>query len=109
MRPRDRVLLALNHCEPDYVPFDLGGTDVTGINRHVYRSLLPLLGLDVPEEIPILDVVQQIASIDEKALLRLEAHCRAVFPNNPANWQLEVYEDNGNEVFRDEQWMLFEL
>jgi uroporphyrinogen decarboxylase len=102
MRPRDRVISALNHREPDCVPFDLGGTDVTGINCHVYRSLLPLLGLDVPKEIPILDIVQQIANIDEKALHQLQAHCRAVFPNSPSNWKLEVFEDNGNEVFKDE-------
>ena len=31
MDSRERTLLALNHQEPDRVPFDMGGTVVTGI------------------------------------------------------------------------------
>lgn len=31
MNSRERVLLALNHKEPDRVPYDMGGTVVTGI------------------------------------------------------------------------------
>ena len=35
----DRVLTALEHREPDRVPFDLGGTLVTGINIRALRAL----------------------------------------------------------------------
>ena len=31
MNSRQRVLLSLNHEEPDRVPYDMGGTVVTGI------------------------------------------------------------------------------
>ena len=39
MNSRERVLAALNHKEPDRVPFDLGGTVVTGIHYKAYTAL----------------------------------------------------------------------
>ena len=36
---RERVRFALEYKEPDRVPFDLGGTAVTGIQTHAYRRL----------------------------------------------------------------------
>ena len=83
MKLRDRVLRALDHREPDHVPLDFGGTDVTGINAQAYRAVLPLLGLESPEDIPLMDIVQQLAAMDEEALQRLESHCRPIFP-----WQI---------------------
>jgi len=41
---RSRVEAALNHREPDRVPYDLGGTVLTGINQHAYRRLRRFLG-----------------------------------------------------------------
>ena len=38
MNSRERVLSALNHREPDRVPFDMGGTVVTGINVKAYQE-----------------------------------------------------------------------
>jgi len=32
MNSRERILMALNHKEPDRVPFDLASTHVTSIN-----------------------------------------------------------------------------
>lgn len=102
MRPRDRILTSLNHVEPDYIPIDIGGTDVTGINAQAYRELLPLLGFNIPGEIPILDPVQQLAEIDEAILRKLNAHCRPIYPNNPSDWQFEVHRDADFEWFVDE-------
>jgi len=45
MTSRDRVLTALAHQEPDRVPVDLAGTDVTGILYGAYRRLRPRFGL----------------------------------------------------------------
>ena len=98
MLPRERVLAALAHQEPDHVPLDIGGTDVTGINVQCYRRLLPALGFAPPSSIPILDPVQQLAQADEFVLRKLDAHCRAVFPNAPSTWQLAI--DQGAEESR---------
>jgi len=45
MNSRERTLLSLNHKEPDRVPFDMGGTVVTGIGVKAYRNLRKYLGL----------------------------------------------------------------
>lgn len=64
---RDRVKTALSHTEPDRVPFDFGGTDVTGIHVVAYRALRSHLGL--PEvELRIADVFQQLAEVDDDVL-----------------------------------------
>ena len=39
MTPRERVLAAIRHEEPDKVPIDLGGTGVTGIQAICYNKL----------------------------------------------------------------------
>ncbi len=45
MNSRERLLTALNHQEPDRIPFDLGSTQVTGIHEVAYRNLRAYLGL----------------------------------------------------------------
>jgi uroporphyrinogen decarboxylase len=45
MISRERVLMALSHREPDRVPVDLGGTDVTSIQYDAYRRLRARLRL----------------------------------------------------------------
>jgi uroporphyrinogen decarboxylase len=102
MEPRERVLAALAHREPDHVPLDIGGTDVTGINVLTYRRLLPLLGLEAPPEIPILDIVTQIAAIDEKVLDRLHAHCRGYFPAPSSTWAFAPQQNAEARWFTDE-------
>ncbi len=41
---RDRVRAALAHVEPDRIPFDLGGTRVTGIHARAYEQPAPRAG-----------------------------------------------------------------
>jgi len=102
MQPRENVHLALNHQEPERVPLDIGGTDVSGINVHTYRELLRSVGLDATGEIPVLDVVQQIADINETMFLRLESHFRPIFPNPPSNWKFSISKDETHQWFKDE-------
>ncbi len=45
MTPRERVLTALNHREPDRVPLDLNGTLCTALTRVAYANLREMLGL----------------------------------------------------------------
>ncbi|MCK5316028.1 MAG: hypothetical protein KAJ53_12925, partial [Anaerolineales bacterium] len=64
MNSRERVLMALNHKEPDKVPYDLGGTVVTGIHVQAYKNLRNYLGLPEVEPI-VVDIFQQIAQVDD--------------------------------------------
>ena len=71
----ERVKAALEHHEPDKVPFDLGGSVLTGMNRVAYQNLRRYLGL--PEkEVEIYDTMQQLARIDQDVLERLQVDVR---------------------------------
>ena len=45
---RERVAATLVHNEPDKIPFDLGGSAVTGIHASTLYRLRQRLGLDPP-------------------------------------------------------------
>jgi len=45
LTPRDRVLMALEHRQPDLVPLDLGGSFVITINVAAYARLRRAPGL----------------------------------------------------------------
>jgi uroporphyrinogen decarboxylase len=69
MTPRQRVLAALNHQQPDKVPIDFGGHRSSGIAAIAYARLRQALGL--PERpIRVYDPIQQLAIIDEDVLDR---------------------------------------
>ena len=69
MTSRQRVLAALNHCQPDRVPIDFGGHRSSGIAAMAYRKLRAALGLPV-RPIRVYDPIQQLAIIDEDVLDR---------------------------------------
>jgi uroporphyrinogen decarboxylase len=84
MNGRERILAALDHQEPDRVPFDLGSTQVTGIHAVAYRALRERLGL--PAVTPALcDHIQGLAMPDQDMLDRLEVDARGLFPLNSHN------------------------
>ena len=67
MTPRERVLAALNHQEPDRVPIDFGGHRSSGIAAIAYAKLRKALGL-AERPIRVYDPIQQLAIIDEDVL-----------------------------------------
>ena len=103
MNSRERVLTALNHKEPDRVPFDLGGTVVTGIQIRAYRRLRDYLGLP-QREIVIIDMLQQLAQVDDDVMERLGVDVRNVSPRSTASFKIElkVTPDGQYRYFDDE-------
>ena len=71
MTPRERVLAALNHQEPDRVPIDLSGHRSSGIAAMAYARLRNHLGLP-KKPIRVYDPVQQLAIVDEDVLQRFQ-------------------------------------
>ncbi len=67
MKPRERVLAALNHQEADRVPIDFGGHRSSGIAAIAYAQLRQRLGLE-PRPVRVYDPIQQLAIIDEDVL-----------------------------------------
>jgi uroporphyrinogen decarboxylase len=102
MLARERVHMALNHEEPDRVPIDLGSTPVTGICRNAYANLLACLGLS-GREIQVVDILQQLAGVDEDVLQALEVDFRPIQTNPPAGFRLQIRDEGDYEVYYD-QW-----
>ncbi len=102
MNSRERVLTALDHQEPDRMPFDLGGTGATGIHVTAYEDLREYLGLPAVET-RIDDLIQQLATVDEDVAERLQTDCRNVAPRSSAIYNLE-FRDEGNYTAYTDEW-----
>ncbi|MDP6137819.1 MAG: hypothetical protein QGI25_16125, partial [Arenicellales bacterium] len=72
--PRERVLAALNHEEPDRVPIDLGGTGASSIVIQAYERLKAHLGLE--HETTVLSKINYLALPDESVLQRFGVDTR---------------------------------
>lgn len=59
MTPRERILTAINHREPDRVPIDLGATPSSGISVVAYRNLIKYLG-KTHLKTRVYDVIQEV-------------------------------------------------
>jgi uroporphyrinogen decarboxylase len=98
---RTRVLAALDHREPDRVPFDLGATRNTGIHVHAHQRLRAALDLPAAEPL-IADQQQQLARPEDDLAELLGVDVRGIFPR-PASTYRRVLDDDGTFVsYRDE-------
>lgn len=101
MTPRERVLAAIGHREPDRVPFDLGSTPVTGIHRVAYAKLRRAMGL-ADREPRIYHQMQQLAVVEDDVHQALGTDVRGVRPLPPPNWELRITEHEGFLAYADE-------
>ncbi len=101
MKPRERLLTTLNHREPDRVPFDLGGTQVTGIHVIAYHNLRQALGMPRVKA-QLCDFIQQLALPDDDIVDRLAVDIRGLFPLNSHNWNVHQEDAGGHWAYRDE-------
>jgi uroporphyrinogen decarboxylase len=97
----ERVKTSLNHQEPDRVPFDLGGSILTGMHEKAYRRLRDHLGL--PQvEIEIEDNKQQLALIHEDVKDRLKVDVYGVNPGHPSLFKAKDWSEDGYDKSLDE-------
>jgi len=107
MNSRDRVLTSLSHREPDHVPLDIGGSDVTGIHRDAFRRLAHHLGLE--EDVPLYHRVQQLALPSDEMLHRLQVDVRPLLAQPSDSWELVLKDTGTHHTFTDEwgvQWAM---
>lgn len=100
MTPRERVLAALNHVEPDRVPVDLSGHRSSGIAAIAYPKLREYLDLP-PKPVRVYDVIQQLAVVDDDVLDRFGIDCIELgrgFALNDADWKPWILPD-GTDCF----------
>jgi uroporphyrinogen decarboxylase len=85
MNSRERVNFALNHKEPDRIPFDLGGTNLTSISVYNYNHLRLEVGLTkvTPK---VMDIFQQNTLVDEDLFEILGCDVRPVLSQPPGNF-----------------------
>lgn len=105
MNSRERLLTALQHKEPDRVPNDLGGTDVTSICRGAYMDLMDFLGRDTGV-IEVVNIVEQLPLLDDAFLDEvIVADTRQIKEQGGSKWKLEIEEDDNYYRFISE-WLI---
>jgi uroporphyrinogen decarboxylase len=105
MNSRERLLTALRHSEPDRVPIDLGGTDVTSICRGAYSDLMTYLGRDL-EEPEIVNMVEQLPKLDDSFLNEvIRCDTRQVRERGGSTWKLKI-EDDGRYLNYVNEWQI---
>jgi uroporphyrinogen decarboxylase len=83
MTPRERVLAAIHHEEPDRVPLVLGVSNATGIKMKPYKGIKEIIGVQAPDNY-IYDWPELgTAEIDEESLRRLGSDVRGVLDLEP--------------------------
>ncbi|HEX9074489.1 MAG TPA: uroporphyrinogen decarboxylase family protein, partial [Anaerolineae bacterium] len=100
MNPRERVMRALNHQEPDRIPIDLGATIVSSIVKTSYVDLKRHLGMPL-EEIRMLDYVQQLPYVDDALLERFGVDFRLVQLPSATAPGLNIFEEGNYYAFVD--------
>jgi uroporphyrinogen decarboxylase len=92
MTPRERVLAAIHHEEPDRVPIILGTSNTTSLKMRPYQGLKEMLGIQASDAY-IYDWPELgTAAPDEATLKRLHSDARGVLDRFPA----AVYARNRN-------------
>lgn len=76
MTGSERISIALNHKEPDRIPYDLAGTTVTAITKNAYLSAMRLRGLSTEIGDDEIDPIQQIVTPCEENLVLLKSDTR---------------------------------
>jgi len=77
MTHRDRVMLALNHKQPDREPMDLGSFTFSSINKKVYDDLKNIIG--IKEETLLTNRFIQSAYVNFEVLKYLETDFRPIY------------------------------
>jgi len=101
MNSRERMQLALNHKEPDRVPFDLGATVLTSIHHQAYRALRSHLQLSDMEP-RMMDIIQQIVVVDEDVRDILKCDVKNLAPQPSAAYHMKIKEMQDYSYFYDE-------
>jgi uroporphyrinogen decarboxylase len=101
MTSRERIRRALRHEEPDRVPFDLGGSVVTGIAAAAYACLAPACGLP-HRPVRIRSLYSQTAEIDPDVWAVLGADARPLDIHDPQSWLPAFHEKAGRRMYTDE-------
>lgn len=100
MNSRERMKLSLNHNEPDKVPFDLGGSLVTGITDVAWANLLKYMGIK-KDNIDVADICYATCNPHEDVLRKIGVDVLGVYPPDFTDHKTGLGEENGLRIFVD--------
>jgi uroporphyrinogen decarboxylase len=83
MTPRERVLTAINHEQPDRIPLVIGVNNATGIKMKPYQGIKDIAGIQAPGNYIYNWPELGTADIDEETMLRLHSDVRGVLDLEP--------------------------
>ena len=108
MTSHERVSASLAHQEPDKIPFDLGGTMVSGININALIQLKQHLGLSEPAQVK--DTITQMAHTGQDLIDYLKIDVKNIGPQVPESASLkDLGKKEGYHYLQDEwgmQWRM---
>ncbi|MCX6088894.1 MAG: hypothetical protein NTX88_00675, partial [Candidatus Atribacteria bacterium] len=104
MTSRERVILSISHKEPDRIPVDLGGTEVSSICKKAYLDLMIYLGFEIGQsEREIHDISVQLPKIDKRLMEWIGVDVMPLFPNPPSAWTRVIVDERNYWSYVD-QW-----
>jgi len=88
MKPRERVLRAIERTKPDRVPLDFGAVcwsivDSPHMSHHPYRDLCKYLGIEDYEEPSSEPMMYEVNNVDERILQRFGVDVRYMYAHTP--------------------------
>ncbi len=101
MTGKERLQFTLNHREPDRIPFDLNGTETSGISIIALKNWLGFNGLK-NDDLKSFSLVTQLGLVEEEVLQRFHVHTRCLRTSPPSSYKIEIHEDNKHKYFYDE-------
>lgn len=117
MTPRERILAAVSHRQPDRVPVDLGSTPSSGISAIAYARLAEYLGA-ADRRPKVYDVVQELAQPENWLLDHFNIDVADIgrsFNDRPEDWRetampggwTYLYPSWFNPVRRDNEFFVY--
>ncbi|MEA1949773.1 MAG: uroporphyrinogen decarboxylase family protein, partial [Planctomycetota bacterium] len=79
MTGRERVLATLNRQTPDYIPYDLAGTDCSAVHAISYKKLRDKLGILPDKPVDCGCLIQLIAQPEHEVMDRLETDAECLW------------------------------
>ena len=88
LTPKERVLTAIHHEEPDRVPIVIGVSNATGIKMKTYQAIKELVGIQAPNEYLYDWPELGTAAIDEETMRLLRSDVRGLLDTEPEHIRL---------------------
>jgi uroporphyrinogen decarboxylase len=95
MTSSERLDKALNHNEPDRVPYDLAGTTVTAISKKAFVKAMEYRGMSSEYDSKEIDPIQQIVTPAAEILKQLNSDTRRIGARRIPDYEKIVTASNG--------------